>query len=415
MMNSNTKIWLSGFAGGAAVVLALSIGSFYVQYGTLPFVGDSVVTGETGEKAAKIERIIENNYLEDVDEETLAEGMYAGMMASLGDKYSGYYSEDDYKKLKESSEGKYTGIGLVMEQNRETGKITVAQSYVGSPAAEAGIQAGDEIYKIGEQLAAELNVTDISNQIRNGGTKEIELTIKREGLEEPFTVTIVPDTVEIPVVSSRMLENSVGYLHIAEFTDGTSEQFRTAYQELQDEDMKGMIIDLRNNPGGLLDAVCDTLEQILPEGLIVYTEDKYGKREEHTCDGETPIEIPLVVLVNGESASAAEIFAGAVKDHGIAELVGTTTFGKGIVQKIYTLSDGSAVKLTVSKYYTPNGINIHGTGIEPDITVEWPEDQEELLSPSEVNELSFSEWIQKDNQMKKAWEEIISMVVEEEK
>ena len=175
-----------------------------------------------------------------------------------------------------------------------------------------------------------------------------------------------------------------------------------------------MIIDLRNNPGGLLDAVCDTLDQILPEGLIVYTEDKYGKREEHTCDGETPIEIPLVVLVNGESASAAEIFAGAVKDHGIAELVGTTTFGKGIVQKIYTLSDGSAVKLTVSKYYTPNGINIHGTGIEPDITVEWPEDQEELVSPSEVNELSFAEWIQKDNQMKRAWEEIISMVAEEE-
>ena len=153
-MNSNTKIWLSGFAGGAAVVLALGIGSFYIQYGTLPFVGDSVVTGETGEKAAKIERIIENNYLEDVDEKTLAEGMYAGMMASLGDKYSGYYSEDDYKKLKESSEGKYTGIGLVMEQNRETGKITVAQCYAGSPAAEAGIQAGDEIYKIGEQLAA---------------------------------------------------------------------------------------------------------------------------------------------------------------------------------------------------------------------------------------------------------------------
>ncbi len=413
-MNSNTKIWLSGFAGGAAVVLALGIGSFYIQYGTLPFVGDSVVTGETGEKAAKIERIIENNYLEDVDEKTLAEGMYAGMMASLGDKYSGYYSEDDYKKLKESSEGKYTGIGLVMEQNRETGKITVAQCYAGSPAAEAGIQAGDEIYKIGEQLAAELDVTDISNQIKNGDTKEIELTIKREGLEETFTVTIVPDTVEIPVVSSRMLENSVGYLQIAEFTDGTSEQFRTAYQELQDENMKGMIIDLRNNPGGLLDAVCDTLEQILPEGLIVYTEDKYGKREEHTCDGEAPMEIPLVVLVNGESASAAEIFAGAVKDHGIAELVGTTTFGKGIVQKIYTLSDGSAVKLTVSKYYTPNGINIHGTGIEPDIKVEWPEDQEEQVSPSEVNELSFAEWIQKDNQMKRAWEEIISMVAEEE-
>lgn len=407
---NNKKIWLSGFLGGAAVMLLLGTGAFYVQYRIFPFLGESVITGESGEKAAQIEQIIEEHYLENVDEDTLAEGMYAGMMASLEDKYSGYYSADNYKKLKESSEGKYTGIGLVMEQNRETGEIRVVQCYEGSPAAEAGILSGDVLYKVGDKLASGMDVTEIADQIRSGDTSEINLTVKREGLEEPLTVTIIPDTVEIPVVSSRMLENETGYIQIAEFTDGTSEQFRKAYEELQEQKLQGLIIDLRNNPGGLLDSVCDTLEQILPEGMIVYTEDKYGKREEHTCDGKTPIQIPLIVLVNGNSASAAEIFAGAVKDHGVARLVGETTFGKGIVQKIYQLSDGSAVKITVSKYYTPNGINIHGTGIDPDIEVRWPEDQEELTNPSEVNTLEFQEWLEKDNQMKKAWDEIVSMV-----
>ena len=409
---NNKKIWLSGFLGGAAVMLLLGTGAFYVQYRIFPFLGESVITGESGEKAAQIEQIIEEHYLENVDEDTLAEGMYAGMMASLEDKYSGYYSADNYKKLKESSEGKYTGIGLVMEQNRETGEIRVVQCYEGSPAAEAGILSGDVLYKVGDKLASGMDVTEIADQIRSGDTSEINLTVKREGLEEPLTVTIIPDTVEIPVVSSRMLENETGYIQIAEFTDGTSEQFRKAYEELQEQKLQGLIIDLRNNPGGLLDSVCDTLEQILPEGMIVYTEDKYGKREEHTCDGKTPIQIPLIVLVNGNSASAAEIFAGAVKDHGVARLVGETTFGKGIVQKIYQLSDGSAVKITVSKYYTPNGINIHGTGIDPDIEVRWPEDQEELTNPSEVNTLEFQEWLEKDNQMKKAWDEIVSMVAQ---
>lgn len=409
---NNKKIWLSGFLGGAAVMLLLGTGAFYVQYRTFPFLGESVITGESGEKAAQIEQIIEEHYLENVDEDTLAEGMYAGMMASLEDKYSGYYSADNYKKLKESSEGKYTGIGLVMEQNRETGEIRVVQCYEGSPAAEAGILSGDVLYKVGDKLASGMDVTEIADQIRSGDTSEINLTVKREGLEEPLTVTIIPDTVEIPVVSSRMLENETGYIQIAEFTDGTSKQFRKAYEELQEQKLQGLIIDLRNNPGGLLDSVCDTLEQILPEGMIVYTEDKYGKREEHTCDGKTPIQIPLIVLVNGNSASAAEIFAGAVKDHGVARLVGETTFGKGIVQKIYQLSDGSAVKITVSKYYTPNGINIHGTGIDPDIEVRWPEDQEELTNPSEVNTLEFQEWLEKDNQMKKAWDEIVSMVAQ---
>ncbi|MBS6194815.1 MAG: S41 family peptidase [Clostridiales bacterium] len=412
MMNKN-KSWLSGFLGGIAVSILLGSTVFYVKYGTLPMIGDSVALGSFAQKTAKIERLVEKNYLEEVDSGTLAEGMYAGMMASLEDPYSGYFSEEMYKRFQESSEGRYTGIGLSMMQDTETKEVTVYECFPDTPAEKAGIQAGDVIYKVNGQLAAELGVTGLSNQIKDGGTEEIQMVLIRDGKE--IEVTIVPEIVEVPVITSRMLEDSVGYLQIEEFTEGTPEQFKKEYESLQEQGMKGMIIDLRNNPGGLLTSVCDTLRQILPEGMIVYTEDRYGNRNEHTCEGETPIEIPLVVLVNEESASAAEIFAGAVKDHGVGTLVGTTTFGKGIVQKTYALGDGSAVKMTVSKYYTPNGTNIHGTGIEPNEEVAWPEGEEALTSPRQVNDLPLDEWLAADNQMEKSLAVLQTLVADGEK
>ena len=224
------------------------------------------------------------------------------------------------------------------------------------------------------------------------------------------------EKVEIAVTynKGKMLDDSLGYIQITEFTDGTSEQFKKAYSELNEQGMKGLLVDLRENPGGLLTAVCDTLEQILPKGMIVYTEDKSGHRTEHTCKGKTPIDIPLVVLVNENSASAAEIFSGAVKDHGVGTLVGTTTFGKGIVQQTFSLGDGSAVKLTTSRYYTPNGVNIQGTGITPDVESDWPENAEEFTNPNQFNELSQEEWESKDAQMKKAREVLSEKVAQAE-
>ena len=407
------KMWLKGFLQGVTGSILVMGGLFYLQYGALPLIGDSVVTGNSAHKAARIEKLVEGNYLEETDSDTLAEGMYAGMMASLQDPYSGYFSEENYKRLMESTEGKYTGIGLTMQQDQETKEITVYDCYAGGPAEKAGVKKGDVIYKVGDRLASEMSVTEIANEIKNGNVEEVKFTIKRG--DEEIEVTIIPDTVEIPVVNSKMLKDKQGYVQIKEFTEGTPEQFRTAYEELKKENMKGMIIDLRNNPGGLLTSVCETLEQILPEGMIVYTEDKYGNRDEHTCEGKTPIEIPLVVLINEESASAAEIFAGAVKDHQIGTLVGTTTFGKGIVQKTYALGDGSAVKMTVSKYYTPKGVNIHGEGIHPDVEVEWPEKEENLSDVSELSELPENEWLSKDNQMKKSMQVLSTLVAEEEK
>lgn len=407
------KMWLKGFLQGVTGSILVMGGVFYLQYGALPLIGDSVVTGNSAHKAARIEKLVEENYLEETDSDTLAEGMYAGMMASLQDSYSGYFSEENYKRLMEFTEGKYTGIGLTMQQDQETKEITVYDCYAGSPAEKAGVKKGDMIYKVGDRLASEMSVTEVANEIKNGNVEEVKFTIKRG--EEEIEVTIIPDTVEIPVVNSRMLKNKQGYVQIKEFTEGTPEQFRIAYEGLKKENMKGMIIDLRNNPGGLLTSVCETLEQILPEGMIVYTEDKYGNRDEHTCEGKTPIEIPLVVLINEESASAAEIFAGAVKDHQIGTLAGTTTFGKGIVQKTYALGDGSAVKMTVSKYYTPKGVNIHGEGIHPDVEVKWTEKEENLSDVSELSELPENEWLAKDHQMKKSVQVLSTLVAEEEK
>lgn len=407
------KTWFSGFVGGMTVSIVLGSTIFYIQYGALPFIGDSALTGKNAGKAAQIERIVETNYLDEVESATLAEGMYAGMMASLQDPYSGYFSEKNYRRLRESTEGKYTGIGLSMQQNQETKEITVYECFPNSPASEAGVKEGDIIYKVGEHFASEMTVTELANLIKDGDGGELNFTLKRDG--EEIIVTIVPQTVEVPVVNSRMLEESAGYIQIEEFTEGTSEQFEKAYEELQKQEMKGLVIDLRNNPGGLLTSVCDTLEQILPEGMIVYTEDRYGKRDEHTCEGKTPIQIPLVVLVNEDSASASEIFAGAVKDHGVATLVGNTTFGKGIVQKTYPLGDGSAVKLTVSKYYTPNGVNIHGSGIEPDVKVLWPEEMETFVEPGMFNKLSEKEWMEKDPQMKESLKVLQRLVADDTK
>ena len=334
---------------------------------------------------------------------------YAGMVASLGDRYSGYYTADQYQEVLKSIEGRYQGIGLSMRKNTDTGEVTVEEVYENSPAKEAGIQAGDQLYQLDGESVADMELEDISQRLQNG--EEATLTLLREGEEEPVQVTVTAGEVEVPVVSARMLENQIGYLKIDEFTDGTPEQFSENYQALQEEGMEGLIIDLRNNPGGLLDAVCDTLEQILPEGLIVYTEDKNGNRVEHSGNGETPIQIPLVLLVNENSASAAEIFAGAVKDYEVGTLVGTTTYGKGIVQQTYQLRDGSAVKLTIAKYYTPNGVNIHGTGIQPDITVEWPEDQEALASDFDFSQVSESEWLSQDPQMEKAVEQLTDNMI----
>ena len=245
----------------------------------------------------------------------------------------------------------------------------------------------------GEDVS-DMELAAVTEKIKNASEDHVTLTIQREGEEDSQDIDVSVKEVEIPSVSYEMLDDQIGYIKISKFTEVTFEQYEAAFDDLKGQDMERLIIDLRDNPGGLMNSVCDILRKILPKGLIVYTEDKYGNRTEETCDGDSPLDMPLVVLVNGESASASEIFAGAVKDHQVGTIVGTTTFGKGIVQTVRELDDGSAVKLTVSKYYTPNGNNIHGVGIQPDVEVE--------LDPNitDLNEIDHSQ----DNQLQKGIE-----------
>ena len=212
--------------------------------------------------------------------------------------------------------------------------------------------------------------SDIASMVRDSDKDFVTLTIQREDEEKTQNIKVEIRDVEIQTVSHEMLVGDTGYIRISEFSEVTSDQYKKAFADLKDQGMKKLVVDLRDNPGGLLTAVCGVLRQILPEGLIVYTEDKNGKREEETCDGKNELTMPLAVLVNGNSASASEIFAGAVKDYGIGTIVGTTTYGKGVVQTIQPLTDGSAVKITIAKYFTPKGNDINKKGITPDVEAE---------------------------------------------
>ena len=234
----------------------------------------------------------------------------------------------------------------------------------------------------------------MADMIRNSEKDSVVLTVHREDVEDVMEITVQITDVELPSVFHEMLDQKIGYIRITEFKGVTCEQYKTAFADLEDQGMERLIVDLRDNPGGLLDQVCDILREILPEGLIVYTEDKDGNREEETCDGKNELQIPLAVLVNESSASASEIFAGAVQDYGIGTIVGTTTYGKGVVQSIRQLSDGSAVKLTVANYYTPKGNNINKTGIKPDIEVS--------LDTSLLNKNKDEITHEEDNQLQEA-------------
>ena len=331
--------------------------------------GNTVLTESVIEKAEGIQDIIDQYYLEEEDVKQVQEGVYKGMIEALGDPYSVYYTKEEYDDFKQSYEGEYCGIGAMLTQNADTGIITVVRPFEGSPAAEAGIKTDDILYKVeGEEVTGE-DLSSVVAKVKGVEGTKVKLVVMRDGKE--IKMDVERRTISIPTVESKMLENNIGYIQIVEFDEVTVSQWQEAYDSLTEQGMTSLIVDLRDNPGGGLDVVAEILDTICPEGVVVYHENKYGQREEYTSDEEHKIEIPLAVLVNGNSASASEIFAGAVKDFGIGTLIGTTTYGKGIVQQMISLKDGSAMKVTISKYYTPSGVCIHKKGIEPDITLEF--------------------------------------------
>ena len=315
---------------------------------------------------------INNYYLDDVDYTDVEEGIYKGMLSGLGDPYSEYYTGEEYDQILESTSGSYCGIGATLTQNREDGSCTVVNTFEGSPAAEGGLLEGDIIYKVEDMEVTGMDLSRIVSYVKGEEGTTVKLTILRDGREKE--VTLVRRPIEVSTVTYEMMENQIGYIALSEFDEVSTKQFRAALQDLESQGMKGLVVDLRNTPGGMLTVVVEILDMFLPEGTVVYTEDKYGNRQDYTASAKVETEAPLAVLVNGYSASASEIFAGAIKDYGRGTLVGTTTYGKGIVQRIMNLQDGSAIKLTVAAYYTPNGNNIHGKGVEPDVEVELTEE-----------------------------------------
>lgn len=344
------------------------------------------------DKLVFLEMLVDNYYLEDVDPKVFADGIYKGFIASLNDPYSTYYTAEEYKALMESSSGVYHGIGATVSQNTKTGVITIVKPFKNGPAYEAGILPGDIIYMVEGEEVTGADLSEVVSKMKGKEGTKVRVSVLREGETKPMEFTITRKKIEVPTIDYKMLDDKIGYIVISEFDEITVSQFKAAVDDLEKQGMKGLVIDVRNNPGGLLDSVCKMLDRLLPKGLLVYTEDKYGNREEERAKDADKLEVPLAVIINGNSASASEIFAGAVQDYGIGTVVGTTSFGKGIVQKVIPLTDGTAVKLTISKYFTPKGRNIHGTGITPDIEVELDEELQKLV------EIPF----EKDTQLQEA-------------
>lgn len=342
------------------------------------------------QKIKYLENMIDEEYLGEISTDKLEEGVYAGLIYGLGDVYSRYYTKDEYEQESVTTEGSYVGIGVAM-QKYTAGGVQIVECYKGSTAEEAGVKVDDVITAINGEDITDTELQDVVSMIKDNEDKDVVLTVQRKG-EDTQEITVKVSNVELPSVFGEMLDENTGYIQITEFKGVTVEQYEEVFADLKEQGMERLVVDLRDNPGGLLNVVCDILRDILPEGLIVYTEDKNGNRSEETCDGKNPLDMPLAVLVNGNSASASEIFAGAVKDYGLGTIVGTTTYGKGVVQSIRQLSDGSAVKLTIANYYTPKGNSINKTGIRPDVEVE--------LSPELLNQEEITH--EEDNQLQAA-------------
>ena len=330
-------------------------------------------------KNLALEDFIKKNYLKNVDEETLANGELKGMFQSLNDPYSTYMTKDEFEDFTEHTKGIYGGIGVIVTPGDDN-LITVVSPIDGTPGEKAGIKTGDKITKVnGKEFNADTMDQAVKVMKGDPGTK-VNITIVRkdkEGNNNEMDITIVREEIRLQTVNSDIIEGNIGYINITSFDDLTYKDFKKEINGLMDKNIKGIILDLRNNPGGLLDVCVDIADEFLDKGIVVYTQTRDGQKEYLRSDNDK-IDLPLVVLVNKGSASASEILAGAIKDRGRGTLVGTTTFGKGIVQRIKQLSDGSGFKLTVSQHFTPKGINIHGVGIKPNVEVELPENVETI-------------------------------------
>lgn len=383
-----------GFASGmiigavsafmAVILLILSVAAVCIAKGYIHigvngdvYIQSDAVTDSDGigseveGKLNAIDSVLESFYFGDVDDETAKDNIYKAYLSSYGDKYTMYYTADEYKALKESTNGKFYGIGAVCQLSGEGGVLLV-DVYDNGAGYQAGLRSGDRVVNVDGRDITDMELSSAVALIK--GDKGTSVTLEVIRGTERLTFSAVRDAVEAKTVSYTLLDNNIGYLSISQFEEVTTKQFKAAVEDLQSQGMKGLVIDIRNNPGGLLDTVVGMLKYMLPDGLIVYTEDKQGNRKEYKGQDNDEFNLPLAVIVNGNSASASEIFAGAIQDYGKGTIIGTQTYDKGIVQTVKPLTDGSAIKFTIAKYFTPKGQDIHGKGVTPDMVVEYDTD-----------------------------------------
>lgn len=347
-------------------------------------------------KANAIKHYIDDYYLDDINQEHMEDSIYKGIVAGLGDEYAAYYTAEEYADIMEKTSGKFCGIGAYVSQDANTGAITIVKPMKNSPAEKAGIKAGDIVYKIDGKDVTGKDLSAVMAMIKGEEGTDVQFKIVRSGESDYLDIGVTREEIEEDTVAYRMLSNKIGYLQVTGFEEVTPKQFSDGLDALEKQGMQALLLDLRDNGGGLLKAAVEMLDRMLPEGLVVYTEDSKGAGEKYFAEDAVEVTVPVAVLVNGNSASASEVFSGALQDKCKAKLVGTKTYGKGIVQTIFDMKDGSALKMTTSKYFTPLGRNIHGEGLKPDIEV--------TLDRKTLNKKDAKGNSKPDNQMKKAIE-----------
>ena len=386
--SNNSKVKVLKYIVLIAVLGATYLGVFYlgnmvatkgVIMGTVPekAIDDLSQVGDISKyyNLFNLRNMLFSTYDGEIDDEKLLEGAMKGMADAIGDPYTVYMNQDEFITFIESSQGSFYGIGAQL--GIRDNNVTVIAPVEGSPAEKAGLKAGDIILKVDDYEVNELNTEAVVSRVRGEEGVPVTLTIKREGVENPLEIEIVRAEIKTESVKGEILEDGIGYIQLTTFSDEeVSDKFAEKLNELKQQGMKKLILDLRGNPGGYLNECVEIASNFIPEGeVITYTIDKYDKKVISNSLGGDAIGMPLVVLVDGGSASASEVVTGALRDYEVATIVGTRTFGKGIVQQLRVLpNDMGGLKVTTSKYYTPNGENIHGTGIEPNIVVQIPQE-----------------------------------------
>lgn len=343
--------------------------------------GDGTTGIET--TLAYIRTLLQDEYIGELDDEQMLETAIKGYVAGVGDEYTVYYTKDEMDDQYDAAMGNYVGIGIYMIVDYSEGTIEVVSVMENSPALEVGMQAGDMITKVnGKELTPD-TVGELSNEIKGEEGTTVNLEIKRG--EETLELEVERRRIEVSHIESEMLDNNIGYIQVLDFDGGTAEEFKENYESLKEQGATSLIIDIRGNGGGVVDEAIDMLEMICDKDSTLLIEtDKNGNEEIIKAEENPIIDVPIVVLVNETSASASEIFAGALKDHNKATIIGTKTYGKGVIQTLIRLADGSGIKITTEEYCTPNRNKINKVGIEPDITEELPEDIKEITKENDT-------------------------------